>query len=399
MRHPPASRRGPRGPLGRVLFLALFAWAHPVLRLPAASVPPPELRAELGRHREAIDALDAQIVVLLNERATHAVAIGTLKRVHTLEAYAPAREQQVLDRVASLNQGPLPTSALHAVYREIMSGSLALEDAPRVAYLGPAATFTHRAALARFGTSAHFVPHPSVPEVVADLAAGRATHAVVAFHNSTEGPVHPTLDALANPPPGVRVIAEVSLPIEHSLASRARSTKDIRRLFAHPQSRAQCRQWLREHLPQAEIVEVSSNARAAEQAATDRHAAALCGAFTATQYQLPVLVQGVQDAPDNTTRFLVLGRSSPPPTGRDRTLLVLETTGDPRPAEQTLAVLREHGIGVHAMHTRPLPGIPGGQRIYLDCQGHDATPDFAAALAQARGVAPSLRSLGGHPVP
>lgn len=353
----------------------------------------------MANHREAIDALDARLVELLNERAAHAAAIGAIKRAQGLGAYAPARERQVLERVRALNRGPLPDAALGAIWREIMSGSLALEGPPRVACLGPAATFTHQAALTRFGSGAEYRFQASMGEAVAEVAAGRATHAVVAYHNSTEGAVHPTLDALASMPEGIRVEAEVVLPVEHTLATRAGMLRGVRRLHVHPQTRAQCRRWIAENLPGVEILEASSNARAAELAAGDRWAAALCGVFTAEHYGVPVRVRGTQDAAGNATRFLVLGRGGTPPTGRDRTVLVVESGDGSAALERALERLRAQGIRVEGVQARPVPGTAGGQRFFLECAGHDQTEGFVSALDSMRRAGVTVRSLGGHPEP
>lgn len=307
-----------RIPGGGVGWLAAFGWILVALVISAGRAAENAFRRELATHRAAIDELDSRIVSLLNERARHAMAIGEQKRRNHQEAYAPQRERAVLERVAGLNTGPLTDATLHAVYREIMSGSLALEGPPTVAYLGPSATFTHQASLHRFGSGVEYVACASVAEVVRAVASGKVNHGVVPFENSTEGAVHPTLDALGPVVgnEGLRAIAEVRLRIVHNLATRASRLEGIRVLYVHSQTRAQCRGWIERNLPGAEVIETPSNARSAELATRNRRSAALCGDFTAQTYGLPLLVSGVQDEGE---QHHPVPRAGPGPDPSDRT--------------------------------------------------------------------------------
>lgn len=385
-------------------WLVAFGWVLVALAIPAGRAAETPSNAELASHRAAIDELDGRIVSLLNERARHAMAIGEQKRRHQQEPYAPQRERAVLERVSGLNTGPLTDASLRAVYREIMSGSLALEGPPSVAYLGPSATFTHQAARQRFGSGVEYVSCGSVAEVVRAVASGKVNHGVVPFENSTEGAVHPTLDALgpAVGNEGLRAIAEVRLRIVHHLATRASRLDGIRVLYVHPQTRAQCRGWIERNLPGVEVIETPSNARSAELATRNRRSAALCGDFTAQTYGLPLLVSGVQDEGNNTTRFLVLGRTPTPPTGQDRTTLVITArSAGAADLASVLGTLKTAGLPVERVHARPARGAESDgerQRFFLDCPGHERDAAMATALEQIRQSGVVLRVLGSYPV-
>ena len=282
----------------------------------------------LNEHRKAIDALDAKIVALLNERTEHVLGIGALKLKAGEEIYAPHRELAVLERVGKLNHGPITTESLRSIYREIMSSALSLEKSMTIAYLGPAATFTHQAAISRFGASLEYAPQRTIAEVFTEVMKGRADYGVVPVENSTEGVVTHTLDMFIDS--DLKIVTQIVLPIQQCLLSRARR-QDIKKFYVHPQSLAQCRLWLTRNFPAAEIIETSSNARSAELAAGEKNSAAIAGTLAAEKYALPVLDQGIQDQSGNATRFVVIGRKVTPPTGHDRTSLmfsVVDKVGD-----------------------------------------------------------------------
>ena len=240
----------------------------------------------LQEHRQAIDRLDAEIVRLLNERTRHVLEIGQIKIKAGDEIYAPHRERAVLQRISRLNHGPITNDGLRAIYREVMSSALSLEKTLVIAYLGPEATFTHQAALKRFGASLKYAPQQTIGEVFSEVSKQRADYGVVPVENSTEGVVTHTLDMFVDS--DLKIVAQVVLRISHCLATRA-ARGAIGKLYVHPQTLAQCRGWIQRNFPHAELVETSSNARSAELAAKDRKAAALCGQLAAEQYGLPVL--------------------------------------------------------------------------------------------------------------
>src|SRR5947207_333729 len=253
----------------------------------------------IPEHRKAIDKLDARIVKLLNERTGHVLEIGAIKLKAGEEIYAPHRELAVLQRVCRLNQGPISNEAIRAIYREIMSSALSLQKTMRIGYLGPEATFTHQAAILRFGSSLRYFPHKTITDVFNEVGKNRADYGVVPIENTTEGFVTHTLDMFVDS--DLKIVSQIVLPIQHCLLSRCRRVQ-IKKLFAHPQALAQCRAWVQNHLPRAEIIETSSNARSAEFAAREKESAAIAGVLAAEKYDLPVLEYDIQDNAANATR-------------------------------------------------------------------------------------------------
>src|SRR5213595_2649708 len=274
----------------------------------------------IPEHRKAIDKLDAKIVKLLSERTRHVLEIGAIKLKAGEEIYAPHRELAVLQRVCRLNKGPITNESLRAIYREIMSSALSLQKTMRITYLGPEATFTHQAAIRRFGSSLRYQPQKTITDVFNEVSKNRADYGVVPIENSTEGVVTHTLDMFVDS--DLKIVSEIVLRVQHCLLGRGRRTS-IRKLYAHPQALGQCRGWVQNHLPRVEIIETSSNARSAELAAKEKYAAAIAGVLAAEKYRVPVLEHDIQDNSANATRFLVLGRKCSPATGRDRTSLML----------------------------------------------------------------------------
>src|SRR5467141_1807248 len=259
----------------------------------------------IPEHRKAIDKLDAKIVKLLSERTQHVLEIGVIKLKAGEEIYAPHRELAVLQRLCRLNQGPITEESLRAIYREIMSSALSLQKTMRIAYLGPEATFTHQAAIRRFGSSLRYSPQKTITDVFAEVSKNRADYGVVPIENSTEGVVTHTLDMFVDS--DLKIVAQIVLPVQHCLLSNSRRSQ-IKKLFAHPQSLGQCRGWVQNNLPRAEIIETSSNARSAELAKAGKNCAAIAGVLAAERYGLAVLESDIQDNSANATRFLVLGR-------------------------------------------------------------------------------------------
>ena len=230
----------------------------------------------IPEHRKAIDKLDAQIVRLLNERTGHVLAIGQIKMAAGEEIYAPHRERAVLNRLSKLNQGPMTNESLHAVYREVMSSALSLEKSMKIAYLGPEATFTHQAAIRRFGSSLRYSPQKTIADVFTEVSKNRAEYGVVPVENSTEGVVTYTLDMFVES--DLKIVAQIVLPVQHCLLGKC-ARSQVKKLFAHPQSLGQCRGWIQNNLSKAEIIETSSNARSAEFAAKEKFTGGHCRAF------------------------------------------------------------------------------------------------------------------------
>src|SRR5689334_11871950 len=246
----------------------------------------------ISENRKAIDAIDEKLVQLLNERTRHVLEIGAMKVKAGEEIYAPHREQAVLQRVLKLNKGPITAESLRFIYREIMSSALSLEKSMTIAYFGPEATFTHQAAIRKFGSSLKYTPHKTIADVFTEVRKGRADYGVVPVENSTEGVVTHTLDMFVDS--DLKVVAQIVMRVQQCLMSKGRK-REIKKLFVHPQSLAQCRAWIHNNLPQAELIETSSNARSAEQAGKTRHSGAIGGALAAQRYGLDVLEADIQD--------------------------------------------------------------------------------------------------------
>ncbi len=348
----------------------------------------------ISEHRKAIDRLDARIVHLLNERTRHVLEIGRLKRQAGQEIYAPQRELAVLRRVCQLNRGPITDEQLRAIYREIMSSALALEKTLTIAYLGPEATFTHQAAIRRFGSSLRYVPQKTIADVFTEVAKGRADYGVVPVENSTEGVVTHTLDMFVDS--DLKIVSQIVLPVQQCLLSNVPRSR-IRRLYAHPQSLAQCRGWVQMHLPGVEIIETSSNARSAELAARQKNAAAIAGVLAAEKYGLQVLERDIQDNATNATRFLVLGRQCSPPTGHDRTSLMISIPDRVGALHHALAAFRRNRINLTKIESRPSKRRAWEYYFFIDCDGHIQDRPVARAIAQLERECSLVKVLGSYP--
>lgn len=358
-----------------------------------------DMAARLAPHRVEIDRIDRELLRLISARAAQARAIGAIKG--TAAAYRPEREAQVLRGLVERNPGPLPDNAVRRVFRELMSECLAVERPLTVSYLGPRGTFTEQAAVQHFGGAARPVPAASLEGVLREVEARQADYAVVPVENSTEGSVGRTLDLLTRTP--LEAVGEVRLRIEHQLMGRG-EVSGVRRVYAHSQALAQCQDFLTRHLPGVERLPVSSNAEAARlvaelaaQGVTD--VAALGPESAAAVYGLNVLRPGVQDDPENTTRFLVLGHESPPPSGSDTTSLVVAPPQTDRDGALLgmLKPLAEHGVSMTRLESRPMRGGLWQYLFYLELDGHAQDPQVAAALEALRAGSVFYRLVGSYP--
>jgi chorismate mutase / prephenate dehydratase len=354
---------------------------------------------ELERLREAIDRVDDSILAALNERAKLARAIGTLK---VGQAYRPEREAQVLKRVKEKNPGPLSAETAALLFREIMSACLALERPITVAYLGPRGTFSERAALKHFGLAAEAVAVAAIDEVFREVESGAADFGVVPVENSTEGAVGRSLDLMPQSP--LKVCGEVVVRIHHNLMMKVAAKaapKDfsaIRRVFSHGQSLAQCHEWLNVHLPDAERVAVASNAEAARRAAEEPGSAAVAGDMAAEHYGLAILAPNIEDEPNNTTRFLVLGDYEPRPTGRDKTSLVLSARNRAGAVYEMLTPFAQRGVSMTKFESRPSRVALWDYLFFVDIEGHREDANVAAALVEVQRIAGFLKVLGSYPM-
>jgi len=348
----------------------------------------------IPEHRKAIDRCDAQIVKLLNERTKHVLAIGEIKLKAGEEIYAPHRERAVLQRICRRNQGPITNESLRAIYREIMSSALSLEKSLTVAYLGPEATFTHQAAIRRFGSSLRYSPQKTIGDVFTEVSKNRADYGVVPVENSTEGVVTHTLDMFVDSE--LKIVAQIVLPVQHCLLSKCRRSQ-IKRLYTHPQSLGQCRGWVQTNLPRVEIIETSSNARSAEFAAREKDSAAIAGVLAAEKYGVPILEFDLQDNAANATRFLVLGRQCSPPTGNDRSSLMFSIVDRVGALYRALAAFRRFRINMTKIESRPSKRKAWEYFFFVDCDGHMDDRKVAKAIALLGEHCSYVKVLGSYP--
>ncbi len=368
------------------------------------------LASKLAPLREKIDALDIQIVDLLNQRARVALQVGEIKKEVGAPVYRPEREAEVQRRLAEHNQhsgGPLPNEAIAAIYCEIMSACRNLERQLVVAYLGPEGSYSELALVTQFGHSVAAEPCASFDEVFRKVEAGGADFGIVAVENSTEGSVNRTLDLLLQTPLVIR--GEVSIKIEHQLLTKSGSMDGVKRISAHPQALAQCLNWLNNHYPQLPREPASSNSEAARYAANDATTAAIAGEFAARRYSLQAVATQIQDEAHNVTRFVVIGHDgdyghghqAAQASGVDHTSLVLSVPNKPGAVHAMLAPLAKHGVSMTRFESRPARNKESGgvwtYYFYIDLEGHQSDPKVAAALAELKELAGFFKILGSYP--
>jgi chorismate mutase/prephenate dehydratase len=344
--------------------------------------------------RAQIDALDSQLVRLINRRATVARQIGRLKAREGVKPYAPSREIQIYGRVAALNKGPISDEALRAIYREVMSATIALEQPTRVCYFGQPGSFTHLAARVKFGSSVRYLPGGDIRDVFAAVAHGSADYGVVPIENSTEGGVNQTADLLADT--RLKVVSEIYLPVHHHLLARG-PLKSVRVVYSHPQGFAQCRQWLNAQLRWAQRREAGSTAEAAQLAARRRQAGAIAGLLAAEIYRLPIRARNVEDQADNITRFFVIGEQICEPTGQDKTSLVVSIKDQRGALMRLLRPFHAHGINLTRIESRPSRRRAWDYLFFIDMEGHVADRSVRAALREVNSQVRHVEVLGSYP--
>ena len=361
-----------------------------------ASAPNPQLLALRGR----IDGVDRELLALLNRRAQLALEVGELKKHEGSVVFRPEREAQVIDGLKSVNTGPLRTASVAPIWREIMSACRALETPTRVAYLGPAGTFSEEAALGFFGSSILALPCANFDEVFHATATGAADFGVVPVENSTEGVVTRSLDLFLHTP--LFIIGETSLFVRHNLLRRTDSLAGVNAVLAHPQALAQCNVWLAAHLPQAERRPVSSNAEGARLAALDDSLVAIASGRAASEFGLHVVAPAIQDDAHNRTRFAVVTHPqrhpAPKASGHDCTSLVVSVTNRPGALHDMLVPLKVHGVSMSRFESRPARSGQWEYYFYIDVEGHPDDPKVAAALKELRDVCAFFKVLGAYPV-
>jgi chorismate mutase/prephenate dehydratase len=360
------------------------------------TAPHPDLLA-LRAH---IDGLDRELLALLNRRATLAQQVGELKKKEGSVVFRPEREAQVIDGLKAVNTGPLQSESVAPIWREIMSACRALETPTRVAYLGPAGTFSELAALGFFGASIVKVGCPSIDEVFRATSAGAADFGVVPVENSTEGVVARSLDLFLTTP--LFIIGETSLYVRHNLLRREDSLTGIQAVCAHPQALAQCHGWLSTHLPQVERRPVASNAEGARLASLDASLAGIASERAGSEYGLHLVAPAIQDDAHNRTRFAIVTHPDrhpqPKASGHDCTSLVVSVPNRPGAVHDILVPLKEHGVSMTRFESRPARSGQWEYYFYIDLQGHPDQPHVAAALQALRGLCAFLKLLGTYPI-
>lgn len=363
----------------------------------ATSAPAPT--PALADIRRQIDEVDAQIHALINDRARLAQAVGISKHKdgHAVDFYRPEREAEVLRIALERNQGPLRDEEILRLFREIMSACLAQQEPLKVGFLGPEGTFTQAAVLKHFGHSVRALALPSIEEVFHEVEAGVADFGVVPIENSTEGTVNNTLDMFLSSP--LRICGEIELRINQHLMGRMDSLERIERICSHQQSLAQCRAWLEEHLPNVERVPVSSNAEGARRARDENGTAAIAGQAAAEVYGLAVLVADIEDRPDNSTRFLVVGRKHFKASGKDRTTLIVSArdTDASGALYRLLEPFAKNDINLTRIESRPSRRRKWDYVFFMDVEGHAEDKKLARALAALKKRASLFRVLGSYP--
>jgi len=352
-------------------------------------------RDELAKLRQGIDQLDEDVLRLISQRAQLAHRIGEIKQGNI---YRPEREAQVLRRIAAANPGPLPEASIQKIFREIMSSCLALEQALRIAYLGPEGTFSETAAQKHFGSAPNLTPCATIDEAFRAVEAGNADYAVVPVENSSEGAIGRTLDLLLSSP--LKICGEVSLRIHQNLLSKAGSLSEVKRLYSHAQSLAQCHEWLNRSLGHLSRVPVASNAEGARMTAEDSESCAIAGEAAAQRYGLPVLAANIEDDPNNTTRFLVLAEHDAGPSGKDKTSFVCSAHNRPGAMLALLSPLAAQGVSMTKFESRPARGFGGGRWEYVffvDIEGHQQDAAVAIALRTLSESAGFVKILGSYP--
>ena len=358
------------------------------------------VKPTLADLRVQIDQLDGQLLQLLNQRAHLAEAVGDIKRAEGSPFFRPDRVAQVLEKIQSLNPGPLKNQHVAAIWREIMSACLALEAPQRVAVLGPVGTFCEQAAIEFFGTAAELIYCNNFDEVFQATTAGTAQYGVVGVENSTEGAVARSLDLFLRTP--VHVIGEVSLLVRHNLLRQSPSLEGIEVVLAHPQALGQCQEWLNKHLPHAERRAVASNAEGARLAATNPAWAGLASERAGAEFGLHVVAHAIQDEAYNRTRFAIISlpqtMETPPASGKDCTSLVVSVTNKPGAVHDLLMPLKANGVSMTRFESRPAKSGQWEYYFYIDLDGHISQPHVAKALQELQSLCAFYKVIGSYPV-
>lgn len=347
--------------------------------------------------RDQIDQIDLTLLKLINERAGLAQKIGAIKHIMgDTQMYRPEREARILTKHMKNNMGPIPNEAVAKLFRELMSICLSLEKPLNIAFLGPVATFTEQAAIKHFGSAAKMHPHNAINEVFREVESGNADFGVIPVENSTEGMVNHTLDSFLNS--NLHICGETEIRIHQNLISLETDLADIQTIYSHPQSLAQCRNWLDSNMPHANRIAVSSNAQAVKRARSESNSAAIAGTYAAEHYKMPVLNARIEDEPNNTTRFLVIGQKPIPQSGEDKTSILVSANDRPGLLLQLIEPLAKHGVTMTKLESRPAKKGLWGYVFFIDMLGHHDDANLKAALKEIEHECTLFRILGSYPV-
>jgi chorismate mutase/prephenate dehydratase len=350
----------------------------------------------LDKNRRKIDSIDAQIVKLLNDRARESLKIRKIKMKLKKGIFTPRREREVYRRVLKQSKGPLSRESIRAVYREIMSGSLALDKPLTIAYLGPEATFTQIAALKKFGTSLDYLECKSIADVFSEVEHGRADYGVVPIENSTEGAVNHTLDMFINS--GLKICSEVYLPIAHNLMTKQKKLSSVKKVYSHEQVFAQCRVWLEKNLSKAKLVPCSSTTVAAMYASAGKGAAAIASELAAERYELNTLARSIEDSAHNITRFLVIGKQEAERSREDKTSIVFSLKDRVGVLHDALVPFKKNGVNLTKIESRPSRLKAWEYYFYVDLEGYYKTKSVKKALTELEKCCTYMKVLGSYPV-
>ncbi|MFT5207302.1 MAG: chorismate mutase/prephenate dehydratase [Candidatus Omnitrophota bacterium] len=349
----------------------------------------------LKKHRDKIDSLDERIIKLLNQRAKHSQAIGAYKKENNQLVYAPDREKKLLKRLKSLNAGPIKNSSIESIYREIMSSSLSLEKALRIAYLGPEMTFSHQASVKHFGRSVSHIPCKTITDIFADVENGRSDYGIVPVENSTEGAIYFTLDSFAQS--DLKICAEIIMQIDLSLLSKDKELSKIKAVYSNPQVFGQCRQWLESHLPGVPFMSEASTAKSALITTQKKNSACISSALIAEKHSLNILASAIQDNSNNVTRFLVLAKEAALPTGDDKTSIVISIKDKAGALTRVLSAFEKRKVNLSKIESRPSKKGHWDYLFFIDFDAHSHEKKAVEALAELERDCEVLKVMGSYP--
>jgi len=345
--------------------------------------------------RAEIDEIDEQILILINRRLLQGKRIGQIKEETDNPVLDRSREKQILDRLSALNEGPLQNDVLQHLFSEMMAASRQIQQAEKIAYLGPEATFTHIAAMEHFGRSPLFVPQPSIQDVFVEVEKQVCDYGVVPVENSSEGAVNHTLDLFVES--DLKICAEIYQTVSHDLLSTSGSRDDVRTVYSHPQALAQCRKWLRKNIPECTLQECSSTTRAAQQASEEPGSAAIASSEAARMYGLRIVASRIEDSAGNTTRFLIIGKKAVQETGNDKTSIMFVTAHVPGALYRVMEPIAKADINMLKLESRPIKSANWNYCFFVDLEGHIDNAEVDSTVQHLRSICQHLKWLGSYP--